>query len=81
MKKILLRKMNYIRNNFTHKTVKHLASEYVRNELDIDGRVAFKVHTNTVEGFWSIVKRTVNGTHHWIWLTPAVAQKNIQTVI
>ena len=55
-----------LKNNFTHKTVKHLASEYVRNELDIDGRVAFKVHTNTVEGFWSIVKRTVNGTHHWI---------------
>jgi len=55
-----------LKNNFTHKTVKHLANEYVKNELDIDGRVAFKVHTNTVEGFWSIVKRTVNGTHHWI---------------
>ena len=38
----------------------------LKNELDIDGRVAFQVHTNTVEGFWSIVKRTVNGTHHWI---------------
>jgi len=45
--------------------------EYVR----IDARVAFKIHTNTVEGFWSIVKRTVNGTHHWIWLTPAVGSK------
>ena len=55
-----------LKNIFTHKTVKHSANEYVRNELDIDGRVAFKVHTNTVEGFWSLVKRTINGTHHWI---------------
>ncbi len=57
---------NDLRNNYKHKSVKHSANEYVRNELDINGRVAFQVHTNTVEGFWSIVKRTVNGTHHWI---------------
>lgn len=57
---------NNLRRNYTHKTVKHSANEYVRNEIDIDGRVAFKVHTNTVEGFWSLVKRTINGTHHWI---------------
>ena len=57
---------NDLRNNYKHKSIKHSANEYVRNELDINGRVAFKVHTNTVEGFWSIVKRTVNGTHHWI---------------
>lgn len=43
-----------LKNNFTHKSIKHSANEYVKNELDIDGRVAFKVHTNTVEGFWSI---------------------------
>jgi len=57
---------NNLRRNYTHKTVKHSANEYVRNELDIDGRVSFKIHTNTIEGFWSIVKRTINGTHHWI---------------
>jgi transposase-like protein len=57
---------NDLRSNDKHKSIKHSANEYVKNELDIDGRVAFKVHTNTVEGFWSIVKRTVNGTHHWI---------------
>jgi transposase-like protein len=57
---------NNLRRNYTHKTVKHSANEYVRNEIDIDGRVAFKVHTNTIEGFWSLVKRTINGTHHWI---------------
>ena len=66
---------NDLKNNFTHKSVKHSANEYVKNELDIDGRVAFKVHTNTVEGFWSIVKRTVNGTHHWICLAATVGSK------
>jgi ISXO2-like transposase domain len=29
-------------------------------------RVAYKIHTNTIEGFWAIVKRTINGTHHWV---------------
>lgn len=24
------------------------------------------MHTNSIEGFWSLVKRTINGTHHWI---------------
>ena len=57
---------NDLRNNYKHKSVKHSANEYVRNEIDIDGRVAFKIHTNTIEGFWSQVKRTILGTHHWI---------------
>lgn len=57
---------NDLRRNYKHRTVKHSANEYVRNELDIDGRVAFKIHTNTIEGFWSQVKRTILGTHHWI---------------
>ena len=48
--------------NYKHESVKHSVGEYVKE----NSRVAFKIHTNTVEGFWSIVKRTVNGTHHWI---------------
>ena len=55
-----------LKNNYKHKSVNHSANEYARNELDIDGRVAFQVNTNTVEVFWSLVKRTINGTHHWI---------------
>ena len=51
---------------YNHKTVKHCAGEYNRNEKDKDGRTAFKVNTNSIEGFWSIVKRTIIGTHHWI---------------
>ena len=57
---------NDLRRNYKHKSVKHSANEYVRNELDIDGRIAFKIHANTIEGFWSQVKRTILGTHHWI---------------
>jgi hypothetical protein len=37
------------------------AGEYSRNEKD-----GFKTHTNSIEGFWSLVKRTINGTHHWV---------------
>jgi transposase-like protein len=36
---------NDLRNNCKHKSVKHSANEYVRNEFDIDGRVPFQVHT------------------------------------
>jgi transposase-like protein len=38
----------------THKTVKHSAGEYVVGA----------VHTNTIEGFWSIFKRGIIGTFH-----------------
>ena len=51
-----------LQKNYTHKSVKHSAGEYVR----IEAKTAFKIHTNSIEGFWSLVKRTVNGTHHWI---------------
>ncbi len=37
-----------------HDTVKHSAKEYVRGD----------VHTNTVEGYFSIVKRGLNGIYH-----------------
>jgi len=37
-----------------HETVNHSAKEYARGE----------VHTNTVEGVWSLFKRGLVGTHH-----------------
>lgn len=46
---------------YKHRKVNHGREEYVRGE----------VHTNTIEGFWSQLKRSVNGTHHFIsrrWL-------------
>lgn len=41
---------------YYHGTVNHSAKEYV-NGL---------VHTNTIEGFWSWMKRQINGTHVWV---------------
>lgn len=38
---------------YWHKTVNHAQKEYVRGD----------VHTNTIEGFWSNVKRSINGTY------------------
>ena len=45
---------------FTHKAVKHSAYEYARREGD------FTVHTNTVEGSFSLLKRGIIGTFHQI---------------
>ncbi len=39
-----------------HETVNHEAREYVRGD----------VHTNTIEAFWSNVKRGINGTYVWV---------------
>jgi transposase len=39
---------------YKHDTVNHGAEEYVRGD----------VHTNTIEGFWSQLKRGIDGTHH-----------------
>ena len=40
----------------THKTVVHSADEYVRDD----------VHTNTVEGYFAILKRGIYGTYHHV---------------
>jgi transposase-like protein len=42
------------RNGYKHETVDHETGEYVRG----------KVHTYTIEGFWSRLKRTIDGTYH-----------------
>ena len=41
---------------FVHQTVQHGIKEYVRGD----------VHTNTLEGFWSQLKRSIHGTHHTV---------------
>jgi transposase-like protein len=40
----------------SHEIVVHSKNEYVRGE----------VHTNSIEGFWSLVKRQIIGQHHWV---------------
>ena len=52
-----------IKEGYNHQTVTHGAREYVRGN----------VHTNTLEGFWSQMKRSINGTYH------AVSPKYLQT--
>jgi transposase len=41
---------------YEHETVAHGEKEYARGN----------VHTNTLEGFWSQFKRSVDGTHHFV---------------
>ena len=53
---------------YNHKTVQHNINEYVSSERD-GGR---KVHTNTIEGFWSLLKRQIIGIHH------SVSPKHLQ---
>ncbi len=45
---------------YTHKSVNHNKWEYVRKE----GKLS--VNTNTIENFWSHLKRQINGTHHFV---------------
>ncbi len=42
--------------DFDHEVINHSADEYVRGEA----------HTNTVEGYFSILKRGVTGTYHHV---------------
>lgn len=45
---------------FTHKVVKHSAKEFARKEK------GFNVHTNTVEGSFSLLKRGIVGSFHHV---------------
>lgn len=44
----------FLRHGYTHGIVRHSAGQYVNGAI----------HTNTIEGFWSIFKRGVVGTFH-----------------
>src|SRR5687767_12291757 len=45
-----------IAKDYAHSTVNHSKKEYVRGD----------VHTNTVEGYFSILKRGIIGTYHHV---------------
>lgn len=45
---------NTAKFGYTHETINHSSKVYARG----------KVHTNTIEGFWSQIKRSIDGTHH-----------------
>ncbi len=46
-----------LNGRYDHHTVKHSKGEYVRDET---------IHTNSIEGVWSLFKRQVYGIHHWV---------------
>jgi transposase-like protein len=48
------RSYNGLSEKFTHEKVSHNSGEYVRGE----------VHTNSIEGFWSLLKRGIVGQYH-----------------
>ena len=53
------------RKGYAHRTVNHSSGTYVRGN----------VHTNTIEGFWSQLKRSISGTYH------AVSSKYLQSYV
>jgi transposase len=50
---------------YEHKRIQHTAGVYVLGDI----------HTNTIEGFWSLVKRGIGGVYH------AVSRKYLQTYL
>ena len=53
---------NVARSGYQHHRIHHAEGVYVSGTI----------HTNTIEGFWSLVKRGIGGTHH------AVSAKHLQ---
>ncbi len=47
-------KAEKIRKIYKHDCINHASKDYVRGN----------VHTNTIENYWSVVKRCINGTYH-----------------
>lgn len=47
---------DWTKTDYYRQAVKHSAKEYVR-----DG-----IHTNTIEGFWGQLKRSIDGTYHHV---------------
>lgn len=53
--------MGLKKKKFDHRKVNHSKKEYVRVEED-----GIKVHTNTVESFFALLKRGIHGTFHHV---------------
>ncbi len=56
-------------NTYNHHSVNHSHGQYVNGEIVFEkrgfGRVAVKIHTNSIESVWSHLKRGINGIYHW----------------
>ena len=51
-----LKSYHFARENYYHVTMKHRKEQYVNDEF----------HTNTIEGFWGLLKRGLSGTFHQV---------------
>jgi hypothetical protein len=60
-----LRSYNGLTSHYMHQYVNHSANEYVNGNC----------HTNTLEGFWSLLKRGVIGQYHYV--TPKYLDKYV----
>jgi transposase len=58
-------RLSRMKEGYTHKRINHSSKVYVMGN----------VHTNTVEGFWSLVKRGIRGVYH------QVSQKYLQSYL
>ena len=65
----------YLKKYYNHEFVKHCAGEYNRDKKTKDGKTAYKINTNSIEGFWSQLKRGIYGVYHW------ASNKHIQRYI
>ena len=50
---------NKVGKKYNHKKINHRDKEYVRRE-DIS------IHTNSIEGYWSVLKRQIDGIYHFV---------------
>lgn len=57
------------RMGFSHNAVNHFKREYVRDD----------VHTNSIEGFWSQMKRSWRGTYHYV--SPQHLQRYVDEMV
>lgn len=52
-----------LRKKYTHHAINHRESQYVREKW---------IHTNSIEGYWNILKKQISGIHH------SVSPKHLQ---
>jgi transposase-like protein len=50
---------NKLHELYEHKTINHREKQYVRYE-------EIAIHTNNIEGYWNILKKQINGIHHFV---------------
>lgn len=59
----------------TYDSIKRLGYKHIRVNHSDEVWVVGNAHTNTIEGFWSLLKRGIDGVYH------AVSQKHLQSYI